>query len=195
MAFRKSKQNWKILLCSNLNAILVKGTFSLVSGRRKLCDDVITLYDDVTNLKFYPWVSIMVLNIPAKFQVHSTSGSKIIEGGWFHPPPCSHTSQKSLSLIGLTHSLPSYFRNWKVDPLNFRRKFDFQRLQPRNSVLQPTVLLQIPSNSIPSDAKFDVDVKNASKGFYIKTYGSLKSPRYFDLFYTNILVDGSEWVK
>ena len=45
------------------------------------------------NLKFFPQVSIMVVNIPAKFQVHGTSRSEVM-AVWCIPPPPDNTKLK-----------------------------------------------------------------------------------------------------
>ena len=86
-AFRKSKQNWKIFICSGFIVVLVKGTFYLVSGNAKTLWWRHHLYDDVINLKFFPWVPFMEGKICAKFHYHNTSTSKVIQGWWIPPPP------------------------------------------------------------------------------------------------------------
>ena len=50
----------------------------------------------------------MIEMISTKFHDHSISTSKNIEGGNLRPPPQSHTSQKSLVLIGLRYMFMVY---------------------------------------------------------------------------------------
>ena len=60
------------------------------------------------------------------------------------------------------------------------------------------ILIPTRSNCIPFDAEFHVVPKmhkKASKNFFIKSYGVMKFPRYFDPSSTQIIVFGSEWVK
>ena len=112
-AFRKSKQNLKICIRWELIAICVKSIFVTCQRKTKSLRWRHRLKDDVMNLKFFPRVSFMIRNIPAKFHHHSSSKTEVINTWWKTSPPWFCYTQKSLVLIGLKQSL----EQWKYTQL------------------------------------------------------------------------------
>ena len=94
LPFRIFKQNWNIFIGSTVIDIFVNHILGLLSERSKFCDDVISFCMTSSTFFFFLKNCIMMENICTKFHGHSSSRSKIIEGGRFYPPLGIQKSKK-----------------------------------------------------------------------------------------------------
>ena len=118
------KQNWKIFFCWLSIDVFLRYSFSPVCWQVPFSWWRHHLLDDVTNLKFFLWVRVMVGNLCTEFGVKRTSRSKVIKGGVKNPPLVIQNSKKpginrvkrwnrekaKIKLISI--KLYQKFRNW-----------------------------------------------------------------------------------